>query len=245
MLSVFNEVYSPSNGHNQISCFLSPFFSKEGVVGVAAGVWTLRLYARDVRDGTYHAWIERDDPRRFRRVGVESGWGFPSFFSRGTAVDTHTVNSLASGDAVIAVANLDVAAERIHLSSSPGPTRDARLKPDIAAPGTNVIAANGFDVPSRPWVRMTGTSMASPYVAGVVGLMLAIEPRLTAAQITGILKRTSRPLPGVDYQWQDDAGFGAIDADLCLKDVARLNDTAGKNSGEQVRDASQIEGPLS
>ncbi len=223
VLSVFNEVYSPSNGHNQISCFLSPFFSKEGVVGVEAGIWTLRLYGREVRDGTFHAWIERDDPRRFRRAGVESGWAFPSFFSQGTAVDTHTVNSLASGDAVIAVANLDVEAERIHLSSSPGPTRDARLKPDIAAPGTNVIGANGFDVPSRPWVRMTGTSMASPFVAGVVGLMLAMEPRLTAAQIAGILRRTSRPLPGVDYQWQDDAGFGAIDPDRCLKDVAALN----------------------
>jgi hypothetical protein len=197
---------------------------------VAAGIWTLRLYGRDVRDGTYHAWIERDDPRRFRRAGVESGWAFPSFFSRGTAIDTHTVNSLASGDAVIAVANLDVDAERIHSSSSPGPTRDARLKPDIAAPGTNVIAANGFDLPSRPWVRMTGTSMASPYVAGVVGLMLAMEPRLTAAQIAGILRRTSRPLPGIDYRWQDDAGFGAIAPDLCLKEVAALNERTDKTT---------------
>ncbi|HEY7820703.1 MAG TPA: S8 family serine peptidase, partial [Vicinamibacteria bacterium] len=235
VLSVFNEIYSPSNGHNQISCFLSPFFSKEGVVGVAAGIWSIRLYGRDVRDGSYHAWIERDDPRRFRRAGVESGWAFPSFFSRGTAIDTHTVNSLASGDAVIAVANLDVAAERIHSSSSPGPTRDARLKPDIAAPGTNVIGANGFDLPSRPWVRMTGTSMASPFVAGVVGLMLAMEPRLTAAQIAGILRRTSRPLPGIDYRWQDDAGFGAIAPDLCLKEVAVLNERTDKTGGRDQR----------
>jgi subtilisin family serine protease len=235
VLSVFNEIYSPSNGHNQISCFLSPFFSKEGVVGVAAGIWSIRLYGRDVRDGSYHAWIERDDPRRFRRAGVESGWAFPSFFSRGTAIDTHTVNSLASGDAVIAVANLDVAAERIHSSSSPGPTRDARLKPDIAAPGTNVIGANGFDLPSRPWVRMTGTSMASPFVAGVVGLMLAMEPRLTAAQISGILRRTSRPLPGIDYQWQDDAGFGAIAPDLCLREVAVLNERTDKTGGREQR----------
>jgi subtilisin family serine protease len=231
VLSVFNELYSPSNGHNLISCFLSPFFSREGVVGVEAGVWTLRLHGRDVRDGSYHAWIERDDPRRFRAVGAESGWAFPSFFSRATAIDTHTVNSLASGDSVIAVANLDFAAERIHLSSSPGPTRDGRLKPDIAAPGTSVIGANGFDVPSRPWVRMTGTSMASPYVAGVVGLMLEIEPRLTAAQIEGVLRRSARPLPGVDYRWQDDAGFGAIDPDLCLREVAALNERGDRTLG--------------
>jgi subtilisin family serine protease len=231
VVSIFNELYSPANGHNQISCFLSPFFSSEGVVGVEAGVWLLRLHGRDIRDGAYHAWIERDDPRRFRRVGVESGWAFPSFFSRGTAVDTHTVNSLASGDLVVAVANLDYGVERVHLSSSPGPTRDGRLKPDIAAPGTNVIGANGFDVASRPWVRMTGTSMASPYVAGVVGLMLEIEPRLTAAQIAGVLRRSARPLPGVDYQWQDDAGFGVIDPDLCLREVAALNERADRTLG--------------
>jgi len=164
-------------------------------------------------------------------VGVESGWAFPSFFSRGTAVDTHTVSSLATGDAVIAVANLDSAIERVHLSSSPGPTRDGRLKPDIAAPGTNVIGANGFDVASRPWVRMTGTSMASPYVAGVVGLMLEIEPRLTAAQIAGVLRRSARPLPGVDYRWQDDAGFGVVDPDLCLREVAALNERPDRTQG--------------
>jgi subtilisin family serine protease len=57
---------------------------------------------------------------------------------------------------------------------------------------------------------MTGTSMASPYVAGVIGLMLAAEPTLTAAQILGIIKATARPLPGATYQWVNDLGFGVI-----------------------------------
>ncbi len=41
---------------------------------------------------------------------------------------------------------------------------------------------------------MTGTSMASPHVAGVAALMLSINPNLTAAQIGGIIRRTSSPL---------------------------------------------------
>ena len=57
---------------------------------------------------------------------------------------------------------------------------------------------------------MTGTSMASPYVAGVAAHMLAREPRLTATQIVGIMRRTAQPLPGSDYKWQDAAGFGRI-----------------------------------
>ena len=62
--------------------------------------------------------------------------------------------------------------------------------------------------------------MSSPYVAGVVGLMLAVAPDLTAEQIAGIIRRTSRPLPGADYAWQDDAGFGVIDARACVDEAA-------------------------
>ena len=56
---------------------------------------------------------------------------------------------------------------------------------------------------------MSGTSMASPFVAGVVGLMLAVNPQLTGAQIGGIIKRTAQPLPGADFTWRNDAGSGA------------------------------------
>jgi hypothetical protein len=169
----------------------------------------VRLTGLQVRDGSYHGWIERDDPRRLKRTGNVEGWSFPSFFSENSNVDNSSVSSLACGQRVIAVANLDEVNECVNITSSQGPTRDNRLKPEIAAHGTNVIAANGFD-PQNPWVKKTGTSMASPYVAGVVGLMLAAQPMLTAAQIGGILQRTAQPLPNFDFTWQNDAGFGRI-----------------------------------
>jgi hypothetical protein len=69
---------------------------------------------------------------------------------------------------------------------------------------------------------MTGTSMASPYVAGVAGLMLAVNPTLTSAQIGGILRRTARPLAGSDFRWRDDAGVGAIDPERCLDEAVAM-----------------------
>ena len=66
---------------------------------------------------------------------------------------------------------------------------------------------------------MTGTSMASPYVAGVAAQMLSIERRLTSTQIVGMMRRTAQPLPGVDYAWQDDAGFGEIQPLRCIPQV--------------------------
>ena len=70
---------------------------------------------------------------------------------------------------------------------------------------------------------MSGTSMASPYVAGVAGLMLSLNPSLTAAQINGVIQRTSRPLPGTGYEWRNGSGFGVIDPAACLREVVRIS----------------------
>lgn len=222
MLSVYNEIYHPANGLNYVGLYLSPFFGESDVIGVRAGTWLVRMHAREIRDGRFHAWIERDDPHKLGRVGQREAWAFPSFFTEHSLVDDSTVSSLGCTNRVVTVANLDQAQDRISITSSQGPTRDGRPKPDVAAPGTGIVAAKGFSQSGESWVAMSGTSMASPFVAGVVGLMLAIEPRLTAAQIEAILRRTARPLPGASFEWANDAGFGVIDPAACLEEVQRV-----------------------
>lgn len=222
-ISVYNELYHPANGANYISIYLSPLLSKHGIVGVPAGRWTVRLLGQEVRDGRYHGWIERDDPRPQGRLGTQQMWRFPSFFSQNSNVDNSSVSSLACGKHVLSVANLDEALERINITSSQGPTRDERNKPDTAAPGTNIVAAKGFAGLDDLWVSMSGTSMASPFVAGVAGLMLGMEPKLTSAQVEGIIIRTARPLPGASFKWLNDAGFGRIDPEACLAETELIN----------------------
>lgn len=210
-ISIYNELYHPANGANYISVYLSPDYESTPIVGIPSGPWAVRLHAREVRNGQFHAWVERDDPRPIGVPAQPELYALPSFFAEATNVDDTSVSTLACAASVIAVGNLDVERERMNITSSQGPTRDGRNKPDVAAPGSGIIAARGF-VPGDPWVAMTGTSMAAPYVTGVVALMLRAEPRLTAAQIEGILHRTSIPLPGGDFNWVNDAGFGRIDA---------------------------------
>jgi len=218
-LSVYNELYHPANGANLIAIYLSPRL-KEPIVGVTAGEWVVRLRGDDIRDGNYHAWIERDDPRRIGRIGERETWIFPSFFSEASFIDRSTVSTLACAQRIVSVANLDEENRRINITSSQGPTRDKREKPDIAAPGTNIVAAKGFSGEDDLWVEMTGTSMASPFITGLAGLMLGVNPELTAAQIGGILRRTAQPLPASDFTWRDDAGAGAVDAARCLEEAA-------------------------
>ena len=224
-LSIYNELFHPTNGANYIAIHLSPNQSRDvaDLRGIKAGVWKVRLRGEEIRDGRFDAWIERDDPGEVGRDAGRRLFRFPSFFSQKTNVDSHSISSLACGHRVIAVANLDDARQRINYTSSQGPTRDNRCKPEIAAPGTDVVAASGFTGSGDLWVSMSGTSMACPYVTGVVGLMLARNPDITAAQCAGILQRTARPLAGGSYKWVNDAGWGRLDAAGAIAEAAAVN----------------------
>jgi len=223
-ISIYNDVYHAANGANYIGIFLSPNFKAQRMIGIAAGQWVVRLHGRDIRDGRFDGWIERDDPSPLPPEPEQpKRWRFPSFFSERSNVDSSSISTLACGNRVVAVANLDKARECINVTSSQGPTREGRNKPDIAAPGTDIVAANGFSSPDDAWVGMTGTSMASPFVCGTVALMLATRPDLTAAQIIGIIQRSATPLVGKSFAWANDAGFGQIDPEGCVLEAQRVN----------------------
>ncbi len=69
--------------------------------------------------------------------------------------------------------------------SSRGPTADGRLKPDIVTPGYNITAAQANS--GSGYVTYSGTSMATPFAAGVAALMLDANPSLTVADVKNIL----------------------------------------------------------
>ena len=69
--------------------------------------------------------------------------------------------------------------------SSRGPTADGRIKPDIATPGRYITAAQANS--GSGYVTYSGTSMATPFLAGVVALMLDANYGLTDSGIKSIL----------------------------------------------------------
>ncbi len=73
---------------------------------------------------------------------------------------------------------------KIAYFSSRGPTRDGRLKPDVVAPGYDVL---GPEAGSSGYIPLPGTSMASPVVAGLVALILEENPNLDVNGVRGIL----------------------------------------------------------
>jgi serine protease AprX len=108
--------------------------------------------------------------------------------------------------------------------SSRGPTfKDWGAKPDLVAPGTGTmslaspgsnfyrnmpayLAAGLFPTPFKPYLTLTGTSMAAPVVTGTVALMLQANPNLTPNLVKAILQYTAQSYAGYDAL-TEGAGF--------------------------------------
>jgi subtilisin family serine protease len=113
-------------------------------------------------------------------------------------------------------------ADRVAGFSSRGPasTTADLLRPDVAAPGVNVLAAyapntfeatNGWEAHSL-FAVLSGTSMASPQVAGAGALLTELHPTWTPAQMRSALVTTARPTTDGDGPASPlAAGAGRID----------------------------------
>jgi len=75
--------------------------------------------------------------------------------------------------------------------SSYGPAADLSFKPDIGAPGGQIYST--FPVLKGSYATLSGTSMASPHIAGIVALMLQANPSLTPDQIRARLQNNANP----------------------------------------------------
>jgi serine protease AprX len=109
--------------------------------------------------------------------------------------------------------------DRIAVFSSRGPTLDGLMKPDVVAPGENIISLRspGSFMDKRykqhrvgTWyTSLSGTSMATPVCAGVAAQILQADSSLTPDQVKRLLMETARDLPDAD---NNNQGAGVVDA---------------------------------
>jgi len=132
---------------------------------------------------------------------------------------------------------VDRSDDTIASYSSRGPRRDNgdsnpldELVPEISAPGTNIIQAEGCvssgacnnflggDASDNTYTgRGSGTSYATPAVTGVIALVMEANENLTPLQIKEVLKQTAErrgepSVPDLDPYWNRDFGWGMVDA---------------------------------
>jgi subtilisin family serine protease len=210
---------NPGNGDMR---FVVEMFGPGLGTPVMAGVWTLRLRHVLGPPTAVHVWALDDTQGSvtFTGPGVANSMkiGSPGTSAEAITVASYTtknswVDSLGTPQAVGLTLN------DISSFSSDGPLRNGALKPDLAAPGAMIAAALSSASAPPPRMKLSndfrvnaGTSMATPFVSGLVALMLqldgTLDPAAVKAQLAQHCAIPGQP-PGAFHQkW----GRGLIDA---------------------------------
>ena len=117
----------------------------------------------------------------------------------------------ADAEDVITVGSVNVFDLEIDRSSSRGPTPDGRIKPDVVAPGADVVVAHV----GGGYGRGRGTSLATPLVAGTCALLLEVNPGWSPFDVAQALRETAQDLgdAGPDTTY----GFGLVNAEVASR----------------------------
>ena len=131
--------------------------------------------------------------------------------SPGAARDAITVGNVLDGG-------------QLNDSSSRGPTLDGRLKPDLSAPGTDVIAArlsgSQMGTPYGEFYQeASGTSMAAPHVSGLVALMFQANKNMSPFEVKQLLLNSCNAVDAGVYA----AGRGTVDAQAVFEKLRSKN----------------------
>ena len=168
-----------------------------------SGIYRIRLRPVRIVDGVYHLWLPganaRTDTTRFLQPTPEVTLTIPSTSERGITVSAYDSNR-----------------ETYGTFSGRGFTRVGRTKPDLAAPGVDVVSA----APGGGYGEYTGTSFAAPFVTGSAALLMewgivrGNDPFLYGEKIKAYLIRGARELPAIAEYPDPQVGWGT----LCLRE---------------------------
>jgi hypothetical protein len=144
---------------------------------------------------------------------LSAQYGTLFVIAAGNSYSPETIGSPGSADAALTVGAVD-RNEQIAPFSSRGPRiGDGAVKPDVTAPGVDIVAARsstgsiGTPVGDNH-VALSGTSMATPHVAGAAALLKQQHPGWTGAQIKAALVASAKPNPALTAY---DQGAGRVD----------------------------------
>ncbi|KAB2971050.1 S8 family serine peptidase [Streptomyces sp. SS1-1] len=193
------------------------------ISGIIAGMeWAARTEHAKVINmslGTA-SWHTQDDPlsQAVNRLTAETGALFVVAAGNSASPTPYSLSAPGTADAALTVGGVD-SSDALASFSTLGPRLgDDAMKPDLTAPGVNVLAANSQQAPGASlgdYQELSGTSMAAPHVTGAAALLAQKHPEWTGQRIKDALMSTSAPTPDyTPYQ----AGSGRLDVAAAYRD---------------------------
>ncbi|QDO87601.1 S8 family serine peptidase [Ornithinimicrobium ciconiae] len=123
------------------------------------------------------------------------------------------IGSPGAAEAALTVGAVDGMDYRTWFTSMGPRLGDALVKPDLSAPGADVLAARSQASAGEGWyTSMDGTSMATPHIAGAAALLLQDDPDLSRVELKNTLMSSSFPLSEGPFQ----LGAGRLDVPAAL-----------------------------
>jgi Subtilisin-like serine proteases len=151
------------------------------------------------------------DPLEAAVETLTERYGTLFVIAAGNEGEDGTISSPASADAALAVGAVDRDDDLARFSSRGPRTGDGGLKPDLTAPGVEILAARSGDAfPDEPdpYVAASGTSMAAPHVAGAAAILAQHRPRWRGPELKAALMASAVPHPELSVYAQ---GAGRVD----------------------------------
>ena len=175
---------------------------------VSQGIWTINLYPIRTVTGNYDLYLPSSTVlnagTRFFTPTPDKTLTIPSTASKVITVGAYDASFEAYAD---------FSGRGYPLMSIPGERiSQGDVKPDIAAPGTNINAVG----PNNTFVRVSGTSFATPFVTGSAALMMewgivrGNDMFLYGEKIKAYLRRGAKPIGGERVYPNEKVGYGAI-----------------------------------
>ncbi|GIE17417.1 serine protease [Winogradskya humida] len=156
-----------------------------------------------------------------------------------------TVGSPATADAALAVGAVDRDDQLADFSSRGPRIGDNAIKPEITAPGVEIVAARaahdqiGGPAALPQYSSLSGTSMATPHVAGAAAILTQQHPGWSPQQRKTVLMGAAKPTAGVNVYGQ---GAGRVDvARAITQQVAVQEGTVSFQGGLWPHDDDQPE----
>ncbi|WP_344847688.1 S8 family serine peptidase [Kribbella ginsengisoli] len=130
-----------------------------------------------------------------------------------------SIESPGSADAALTVGAVDKQDKLAYFSSRGPRTGDGALKPDVTAPGVDIVAARAKDgVIGEPvgdkYLRLSGTSMATPHTVGAAAILAQQHPSWKATELKGALMASAKVAAD---QSAFEQGAGRIDVARAIK----------------------------
>ncbi|MFD6431426.1 S8 family serine peptidase [Streptomyces venezuelae] len=160
---------------------------------IDAKVVSMSLGSSEASDGT--------DPMAAAVNSLSKETGALFVVAAGNTGAPSSIGSPGAADSALTVGAVDSADEAAYFTSQGPRAGDHALKPDLSAPGVDILAARSQLTEGEGfYTEMSGTSMATPHVAGVAALLAERHPDWTGERLKDALMSSSRQVDASAYE---------------------------------------------